>query len=112
MIDKMPHSHEEEPFITVSDGDVEFTMRPCNTELVRHIARWAMYDFIYHETEEDTSMYIFSEVPQFEYLAQVMGEMQYPLHLNVQEVSEDDKQAYEDMVIQQMWNGIPPEMLE
>jgi len=105
-----PTPEDDEPVVEIGAPGGEFELRPSDTYIVMHTGKNKIYDYIYHENEED-SMYIFSEVDIFQPLVETLIEMGFPAYINMQEVAKEDKEHYTNMVLQQMWNGIPKEYL-
>jgi len=102
---------EEEAIIEISVGGEVFDLEPHNTELYQHIGKLAMYDCVYHESdEEDKAMYIFKEQGVFEELAENMIEMGFPCYIAMREVHEDIRKHYENMLIRMMWDSVPDEL--
>lgn len=104
---------DEEVAIDLIIGNKHFEFMPHNTELFRHIGRLAIYDCVYHESDtEDYALYIFHDQPLFEELAETLTENGFPVYMNMREVSKEVKDNYLNMLLKQMWEGIPPEYFE
>jgi hypothetical protein len=103
---------ENEPAIEVEIGEDSYEFRPENAELYTHVGRLAMYNCIFYQPDEDTAMYVFAEQEGFIELATLMANYGFPVFFNMREVEPYIKRAYENMLMRQVFEGIPDGMDE
>lgn len=105
-----PDEPESEPFanINLPNGDkVEMTRQ--NSSIFTFMGRLAVYNHVYYsgETEEDRPFYVFSFVGGYKDLFKHMKKNHYPAHLNLDEVSSTDIEAYERAALSDLGDTIP-----
>lgn len=96
---------EDEPVLHLNvGGERQLEVRRDNSSLFRFFGEMAMYDHVFIVTDEDTNRgsFIFSVNSCFEELVDYMMTNDYPAHLNLPEVAECDRRAFEDMLSTQL----------
>lgn len=88
---------EQEPILTLQGADEEYELRRDNTTLYTFLGKAALYDhvFIVTDPEEPTGFYMWNDHPAYPGVADFMFTNDYPMHLNMPEVSECDLQGYD-----------------
>lgn len=88
---------EDEPAIYFELENGELAATPDNTTLFTHIGELAMYDHVFVVTNEEESRgaYIFRTSNVFEQIVPYLFEHDYPMHLNLRDIADCDRDAYE-----------------
>ena len=88
--------------LDITIGSEPFEMRRDNTSLFTHLGELAMYDHVFfvRNEEEDgfRGTYLFRQAQGFKEIVEFMAEHEYPAHLNMLEVSDSDRQAWENFM--------------
>jgi hypothetical protein len=93
---------EDDPVakLTFSDGEQDMTRH--NSALFMHIGSLAMYDHIFVTTEGERKWaYIFRHSEAFPILRNFMAKNHFTMHLNLAQVADVDRQAFEQSLAQQ-----------
>lgn len=107
-------SNEQEPVakLTLPNGEV-FEARRDTASLYTFMGKLALYNHIFcydvQDNEVQQSFYIFDFVGGYGELARYMSENEYPMHLNLPEISKSDVEAYERAVLRDLavTDGVP-----
>lgn len=85
-------------------NDEIFELRPRNTDVYRFIARYAIYNHIYHtpDDEEETFVYLFEFKEKIHELADLLISKEYPTHLNIPEPLVSDKKILEEVLLDEL----------
>lgn len=102
---------------TLRVGDQEFLANRDNTFLFTFAGHLACYNHVFHVLEEDEEanvnkgVFIFSMNPGWQELTDYMFEQSYPMHLNMREVSPNDRDAFDRTMLADLreMDGLPPE---
>jgi len=90
---------ENEPKFTIQMPDGEFEATRHNTSMFRHMGELALYDHVFFADEEESKgTYLFSVHPAFEEVTGFMEENGYPAHINLQEVADCDREAFDELI--------------
>lgn len=96
---------EHQPEMRINTPGGEIVAVPDNTSLFKYLGRIACYSHIFIRTEEAvdnvlTGTYIFANHNVFPEMEEYMLSEGYPAHINMREVAECDKDAFNKMVAQ------------
>lgn len=76
-------------------------MKPENSSLFTFMGRLAMYDHVFLTTNPDEGVgtYIFASFNEaYQPLAEAMIDQEFPAHINLTDVADCDKSAFENML--------------
>jgi len=90
---------EREVLATVNAGGERFEATKENLSVFRHIGKYALYNHCFLEINGNQGIYIWAEMEGHDDLASVAVENECALHLNIQEVADVDRKAFEKQAI-------------
>ena len=107
-------SNEQEPVakLTLPNGET-FEAKRETASLYTFMGALAIYNHIYcyevKENEVEQAFYIFDFVGGYKELQEYMRENEYPMHLNMPQISKSDTDAYERAVLADLnkTDGVP-----
>lgn len=102
---------EEDPTLDVTFGDVPFEVNRRNTFLYTYLGGLGIYDhvFVLNDQEEGRGWYVFKEHMGEGYtmLAKFVVENSLILHMNLQDISQGDIDAWNNAMLNDIEDGIP-----
>lgn len=94
----MSEREEQSGEFTVSFPNGEFLATRDNTSLFTHMGRLALYDHVFFQRGEDSGTYLFNVAEPYTTIMTHMLENNFPAHINLQEVAECDRVAFDKMI--------------
>ena len=103
---------EDDPRIkfTLEDGsNIEATRE--NSSVYTFLGKAAMYNHIFIVIDDENALYTFCDSPHYIDVISFMVDNSYPMHLNLLEAQDCDREAYEKYVDSASWDlgDYPPE---
>lgn len=103
---------DDEPALHLNFKGEPLEATPDNTSLFLFLGHLSMYNHIFIQTDDDHGAYIFERfVPEvWGKIAKYVSRHGFPMHVNLREVAECDKTAFDRMVevtVAEVDEGIP-----